>query len=293
MAHQTGVFEFTQRPPAPPITAVCFDGGGVRGIAAALVMEAIMKKLEEESGGAEPELVHNRFDVLAGTSTGGLLAILLGQLHVPANDAFDLLRNASQSGRFQGLKTKVGNVFSSKHGDEDVRRVIEEHWNSSKKTMLYEESPRGLLVASDRSTGIPEIVPFNVIPRVSFTSTVKHCQLKVTVLNVDGGIGRNNPTKLLIKEVRRKHHDKSVRFRLLLSIGSGLDANSAAIHEDVSNDFKAFDLGCYVRVDVPGIVGFGVNDRKAIPKIKEATSSFLSSEPGEKFLAVVVEVLRS
>ncbi|KLO04234.1 hypothetical protein SCHPADRAFT_947863 [Schizopora paradoxa] len=239
------------------------------------------------------ELVHNRFNVLAGTSIGGLFAILLGQLRVPAIDAFDLLRNASQSGRFQGLKTKVGSVFSSKHGDEDVHRVIDEHWNSSKKTMLYEEAPRGLLVASDRSTGVPEIVPFNGIPRVPFSSTAKHRQSRVTVLNVDGGIGRNNPTKLLIKEVRRKHHDKSVRFRLLLSIGSGLDANSAAIHEDVSNDFKAFDLGRYVRVDVPGISGFDVDNRKAIPKIKEATRIFLSSEQGEKFLTVVVEVLRS
>ncbi|KLO03828.1 hypothetical protein SCHPADRAFT_791106, partial [Schizopora paradoxa] len=56
------------------------DGGGVRGIAAALVMEAIMKKFGEGSGSAEAELVQNQFDVLAGTSTGGLLAILLGQL---------------------------------------------------------------------------------------------------------------------------------------------------------------------------------------------------------------------
>lgn len=58
------------------------------------------------------------------------------------------------------------------------------------------------------------------------------------------------------------------------------------------NDFQAFDLGCYVRVDIPGLAGFRIDERKAIPKIKDATLKFLSSEKGERFLTSVVEVLK-
>ena len=124
----------------------------------------------------------------------------------------------------QGVSSAIDN---SKQGEEDVRRVIEEHWGPSKKTMFYEESPRGLIVASNGLTSEPEIVQFYGHPRFADPSIAKSRQPNATVVNVDCGIGRVNPTKLLIREVRRRHEVKSVRFRLLLSIGSGLDAGSA------------------------------------------------------------------
>lgn len=243
-----------------------------------------MKELKDKLGNAEPELVHKRFDILAGTSTGGLLSILLGQLRVPADNAYDILRNVLPKDALRDLKSKI----FGKHVDERVRSVVEKYW-SSPEAILYEEVPRGLIVTSNQTPADAEIAHFQNSARVGIASSAERRQSGLEDVDVDGGIGRNNPTKWMIKESRRKYGP--VRFRLLLSIGSGLDANSAAIHEDVSNDFKAFDLGCYVRVEIPGLAEFRVDDRNAIPKIKKATSTFLRSVEGERFLASVVDVL--
>ncbi|KLO05476.1 hypothetical protein SCHPADRAFT_725002 [Schizopora paradoxa] len=170
MAHQTGVFEYIQRPAAPPITAVCFDGGGVRGIAAALVMEAIMRKLEEGLGNAEPELVHKRFDVLAGTSTGGLLAILLGQLRVPPKDAFKLVQNVLKSGIAHKIRRRLKGD-SGKNLEEEARSALKKHWMSP-EVLLYEEAPRGIIVTSNGGTGDAEIAHFQTGAEVITTAAV-------------------------------------------------------------------------------------------------------------------------
>jgi calcium-independent phospholipase A2-gamma len=53
---------------------LCFDGGGVRGKASLLILREIMKSVGD---GARP---CDFFDFISGTSTGGLIAIMLAKL---------------------------------------------------------------------------------------------------------------------------------------------------------------------------------------------------------------------
>ncbi|KAK1573420.1 acyl transferase/acyl hydrolase/lysophospholipase [Colletotrichum navitas] len=61
-----------------PLCVLALDGGGVRGLETLLVLQSIMKKAFPE-GNVKPCQV---FDMIGGTSTGGLIAIMLGRLEM-------------------------------------------------------------------------------------------------------------------------------------------------------------------------------------------------------------------
>ena len=68
---------------------LALDGGGVRGLSSLLIIEQLMKevqRLREEEGDPTPDgkppLPCQYFDLICGTSTGGLIAIMLGRLRM-------------------------------------------------------------------------------------------------------------------------------------------------------------------------------------------------------------------
>jgi patatin-like phospholipase/acyl hydrolase len=58
------------------------DGGGVRGLSALLILREIMEEIERQSGADATPLPCQHFDLIGGTSTGGLIAIMLGRLRM-------------------------------------------------------------------------------------------------------------------------------------------------------------------------------------------------------------------
>ncbi|KAK0707393.1 acyl transferase/acyl hydrolase/lysophospholipase [Lasiosphaeris hirsuta] len=57
-----------------PLRVLSLDGGGVRGIAALMLLDTVMKKAHP---GKKPYEV---FDIIGGTSTGGFIAVMLGRM---------------------------------------------------------------------------------------------------------------------------------------------------------------------------------------------------------------------
>ncbi|KAM0014209.1 putative patatin-like phospholipase domain, Acyl transferase/acyl hydrolase/lysophospholipase [Helianthus debilis subsp. tardiflorus] len=57
------------------ITVLSIDGGGVRGLIPAVILEFLEAKLQEKDG--EDARIADYFDIIAGTSTGGLITAML------------------------------------------------------------------------------------------------------------------------------------------------------------------------------------------------------------------------
>jgi Patatin-like phospholipase len=55
------------------------DGGGIRGLSALLILRDILNAVRRKSGNRS-HLPCELFDLIGGTSTGGLIAIMLGRL---------------------------------------------------------------------------------------------------------------------------------------------------------------------------------------------------------------------
>lgn len=71
------------------------DGGGVRGFSSLLILDHVMKTLGDILGARlEP---WQEFDMVAGTSTGGLIAIMLGRLRMSVAECIEAYKDLSRN----------------------------------------------------------------------------------------------------------------------------------------------------------------------------------------------------
>ena len=83
----------TDSPDSPPLRILSLDGGGVRGLAELLIIQNLMQRIQFLSKGRGKShpggggsrtlpLPSQFFDLICGTSTGGLIALMLGRLNM-------------------------------------------------------------------------------------------------------------------------------------------------------------------------------------------------------------------
>lgn len=98
MSNSTGKTEFAHPNGA---RLLCLDGGGVRGIVSLMILDEIMKRIltqMEQRGITRPDKYPrpinyprpaDYFELAAGTSTGGIIAIMLFRLHMTTEQAIE------------------------------------------------------------------------------------------------------------------------------------------------------------------------------------------------------------
>ena len=63
------------------------DGGGVRGLSSLIILERLMKHVNQQHGLPQGGLIpSDLFSLVAGTSTGGLIALMLGRFGMSVDD---------------------------------------------------------------------------------------------------------------------------------------------------------------------------------------------------------------
>lgn len=67
------------------------DGGGVRGLSSLLILKKLMESLNPD----EPPKPCDYFDMIGGTSTGGLIAIMLGRLRMTVDECIEEYKELS------------------------------------------------------------------------------------------------------------------------------------------------------------------------------------------------------
>ena len=70
---------------------LALDGGGVRGLSSLLILQELMKEIEDKKEDGKPALPCEYFDLICGTSTGGLIGIMLGRLRMVCELRFQKL----------------------------------------------------------------------------------------------------------------------------------------------------------------------------------------------------------
>ena len=65
------------------------DGGGVRGVSELIILKELMHQIQRQNGLTILPKPCQIFDMMGGTSTGGLVAIMLGRLQMTVDQAIE------------------------------------------------------------------------------------------------------------------------------------------------------------------------------------------------------------
>ncbi|KAF2402280.1 FabD/lysophospholipase-like protein [Trichodelitschia bisporula] len=145
--------------PHAPLRLLTLDGGGVRGLASLMVLDDLMENIarEEKRLGIRKRDDQTRpkpcdyFDLIGGTSTGGIIAVLLGRLQLDVRKCIEIYTKLAEqifkrdrSITVGGMKLPTGSTrFSGAVLEKAIKDALKELGHDEDTTMwddsLFEE----------------------------------------------------------------------------------------------------------------------------------------------------------
>ncbi|KAK4139118.1 kinase subdomain-containing protein, partial [Dichotomopilus funicola] len=243
-----------------PLRILSLDGGGIRGLSSLLILEDIMEKIRDAEGLDRVPRPCECFDFIGGTSTGGIIAIMLGRLRMSVDECIRAYKKVAQQA-FTPKRTTIfpaspSGAFSAKALEEAIKQTVRDFCSQPEciarrmhGTTTAETCPHGEMAFRDGSctkTVVLAITKDNVDARPTLfttydTSAALHgCTIwevaratsaattffkpirvgRDGVKFIDAGFGYNNPCEVLIEEAQRQFPEG--RAIRVLSIGTGL-----------------------------------------------------------------------
>lgn len=227
-----------------PFRILSIDGGGIRGIFPALFLAQVEKELE--SKGVTKTKLHEHFDLICGTSTGGILALSLS-LGIPALELYQLyIDNAANIfGKRKGL---LRSAKSSSHERTSLEHLIRQKFSDVCEGIdprLQDCKTNVCIPIYDLVAGKPRILKNRYHERFIHDYHIPAYQVALATsaaptffdpytsvyndLNgikkhfghkVDGGVVANNPTLIGIIEAQKAFGQDLENIKVL-SIGTG------------------------------------------------------------------------
>ncbi|PGH18020.1 hypothetical protein AJ80_04643 [Polytolypa hystricis UAMH7299] len=120
----------------PPLRVLSLDGGGVRGYSMLILLQELMYRTYVECEGKAPRRDQipkpcEHFDLIVGTGTGGLIALMLGRLRLDLETCKDVYVRMTKR-VFETDKTFAGipyrsTLFKASKLEEAIRHCVREH----------------------------------------------------------------------------------------------------------------------------------------------------------------------
>ncbi|RYQ80583.1 hypothetical protein Ahy_Scaffold1g106898 isoform G [Arachis hypogaea] len=220
------------------ITVLSIDGGGIRGIIPGVILDFLESQLQELDG--EGARIADYFDIIAGTSTGGLVASMLAAPNPKATNrplfaAKDIvpfyLEHSPKifpqtSGIFAWLINTIKVLLGSKYDGKYLHKLVKETVGDT--IMLSQTVTNIAITTFDIKILQPTIfssyqleteaeldVPISdiciattaaptLLPAYYFTKKDEHGNIIKEFNLIDGGVAANNPTLVGVREVSKK-----------------------------------------------------------------------------------------
>lgn len=220
---------------------LCLDGGGVRGI----ISSRILQEIEEKTGKPISQL----FDLIVGTSTGGLIAIALTipdsrNTKIPkysAKDMVALYLNQSQKIFSQSIFRKLttgGGLWGAKYDRDGIDAVIQD---ICENTMLSATITPIAIVSYSLDLSSPHIWTTNAAKNnklhdyklfdiggatsaapTYFPPKIIQGNDSTTMYEADGGLYANNPETVGMVEALKYAPNLTPNDIIIVSIGTGV-----------------------------------------------------------------------
>jgi predicted acylesterase/phospholipase RssA len=190
----------------PRFQILSLDGGGLKGIFAAAILAAFEADLGIR--------IADRFDLIAGTSTGGLIALGLGAGLTPTelvdlyvdlgprifHDALSLkrlrqiLRPKHDS---SGLRSALDDVFGDRTLADSTKRLVIPSFNLGEDRVHIFKTPHHPRLTRDWRVSMVDVaLATSAAPSFFAVHRLDHARL------IDGGVWANNPAAVAVAEAR-------------------------------------------------------------------------------------------
>ncbi|KAH8729863.1 acyl transferase/acyl hydrolase/lysophospholipase [Ilyonectria robusta] len=216
------------------------DGGGIRGLSELIILEQIMNRIKFLLKLDEDPLPADYFDLIGGTSTGGLIALLLGRLRLSVPQArAEFVRISEEV--FSASTFYKTHKFDARKLEDAVKRLLGD--NRSEERMNEKDDNSKVFVCSVPQTYLKErggprlFRTYSVLEKETFNCTIwEACRATSAAPTyfdpiyigdkgekepmVDGGLGYNNPVEQVLQEARNEFPGRKVAC--VVSIGTGV-----------------------------------------------------------------------
>ncbi|KAH6988874.1 acyl transferase/acyl hydrolase/lysophospholipase [Ilyonectria sp. MPI-CAGE-AT-0026] len=109
--------------PSKRLRLLSLDGGGVRGLSSLQIIKQLMETIDPDNPPKPCEV----FDMIGGTSTGGLVAIMLGRLRMDVDECIDAYTDLSDKiFRKQKHRISLNGTIQGRFDSEELERAIKE-----------------------------------------------------------------------------------------------------------------------------------------------------------------------
>jgi patatin-like phospholipase/acyl hydrolase len=226
------------------------DGGGIRGIIPAEVLFSLERKLQERTGNPDIRIA-DCFDLIAGSSTGGILTCIFlcpdkehpGRPRFTAEDALDLYLKKGDKifdiSLWQRITAGFG-LLDEKYSADNLEKELDYYledlrlsdllkptlitsYDIQKRCAKFFTQHDAVKTRSENYYLKDVARATSAAPTYFETKGVKSLSSTFYPL-IDGGVFANNPTLCAYAEVRNKFPDRPrAKDMAILSIGTGYD----------------------------------------------------------------------
>ncbi len=205
---------------------LAIDGGGIRGYYAAHVLRRIKDTIGSE--------FHKDFDLIAGTSTGSIIAAALA-VGIPIERVCSLYE-AHGHKIFKPDKLSIGGMLKPSYSQRTLKRILEQEFG---ELALKDAKTRLIIPSTDIGNGQVHVFKSTYSPDFTRDGNVKISDAVLAscsapkyfrpayidpYLLADGGLWANNPSLVAVTEALTRLDEPKDSIHLL-SIGTGIGRN--------------------------------------------------------------------
>ncbi|KAH7325583.1 acyl transferase/acyl hydrolase/lysophospholipase [Stachybotrys elegans] len=230
------------------IKLLSLDGGGIRGLSSLIILKHLMKNIRP----SDPPKPCEYFDLIGGTSTGGIITIMLGRLRMGvdeciekymdlASDVFQPKRSkgnlwgkgrdwltAGGKYRSEGLATQFKSAAQQAIGDKEALLLDPD---GPCKVFVCAQAKANSTTALLRSYTTHDSIDHLSLSRCTIWEAARATSAASGFFDpivigdqsyVDGATACNNPVEKVFQEAKSLWSDLGPRLQCLVSIGTGV-----------------------------------------------------------------------
>lgn len=252
------------------IRILSIDGGGIRGILPGTILTYLEKKIKEKTGDKNAS-IGQYFDLIAGTSTGGILALLFlcpdskGNYKYSAQEAVDIYLKKGHKifdASFEKKIISLGGLLDEKYDATYFEKTLKEYFGDTELKALLKpslitaygmERRKTYFFTSLDAKAATKNFYIKDVARATTSAPTYFEPIQIKSLYgakhtfIDGGVFANNPALCAYSEARtirfsdvfndQKPNNPSAKDMLLISLGTGIN-ETPYTYEDFKNANK-------------------------------------------------------